>query len=408
MSEGHIADSIYVYVERFDQASNTVLVDPVESNTYNLFLDIIRAVAPNKGISDPSMILIKNYHQKKLREGTTYEMDQKVLASLVALGQVNIFQIQGDSLIIGYQIDLSNIKDPLFLKSKSFSFEERFYLNLDFRTKNDPKKIEVDLNEPVSVTIRNVGQGSWNEIRINNRLALVFDIGTHYFTSKEDVKAIIGKRETTFQEHKPNVVISHWDVDHYHCLKGMSDETLSSIQYFLCRSYLPTMTSRMIFVRIQRLIGQENMFPLAPFEKPEKSLGYAPLIKLNDDAQNLIFYNSCEHRNRNQNAICMAIRRPNSSIVLPADVHYKQISNCILPDLGFENDHYLVVPHHGGNAGSFLYDLQGKAKPTQAIISVGKNSYGHPIDRNIDRLRKTGFRVLQTRFLGKDVDIDLS
>ena len=350
------------------------------------------------------MVLINNYTQKKVQEGVTYDLNGTTIQKI--LQDNRITQFQQNSLIIGYQIDLKEEDDVLFGKSKSFSDIERFEFNIEqYPNHTIP---EVEIKGDIKVLVRNVGQGSWNEIIINNRTELIFDIGTHYLTKQTEIHEMLKDKEDIFLKDKPGVIISHWDIDHYHYLIGLSNEALKSIRFLCARNYLPTMTSRMIYFKIERLIGHMSMYPIEPFPKPDKSPGYAKLQKINPNAQNIIYYNSTLHRNRNQNAICLAIRKVNSSIVLPADTHYSQISNCILPDLGYENDHYLVVPHHGGNAGKFVYNLKKIKAPQSAIVSVGKNSYGHPISEHLQHLRDIGFKILQTNSLKKDIEVVLN
>lgn len=392
----------YVYVEKVHE--DTVLVDFVESGAFESFLESIGPVSNGKTYVDPSMVLVNNYNQKRLQEGVTYSLNIAAIQKIIEDNRIN--QYQQDSLIIGFQIDLKKDDDELLGKSKSFSEMERSELNLEQFPNHEIPDIEI--KGDIKVLVRNVGQGSWNEIVINNRTELIFDIGTHYLTKRTDIQGMLKNKEDIFLSDKPGVIISHWDIDHYHYLIGLSDQALKSIRFFCARNYLPTMTSRMIYFKIERLIGPTNMYPVEPFPKPGKSLGYAKLEKINPKAQNIIYYNSTLHRNRNQNAICLAIRKANSSIVLPADTHYTQISNCILPDLGFENDHYLVVPHHGGNAGKFEYNLKKIKSPQSAIVSVGRNSYGHPISEHLQNLRDLGFKVLQTNSLKRDIEVVLT
>lgn len=60
-----------------------------------------------------------------------------------------------------------------------------------------------------------------------------------------------------------------------------------------------------------------------------------------------------------------------------------------------DNVDILKVGHHGSNTSSgedFLEEIKGKV----AIVSVGKNKYGHPHKEVIERLEKCGYIVLRT------------
>lgn len=59
----------------------------------------------------------------------------------------------------------------------------------------------------------------------------------------------------------------------------------------------------------------------------------------------------------------------------------------------------LKVSHHGSKYSTselFLKNID----PIDAVVSVGKNSYGHPSQETLDRLRKEDVRILRTDELG--------
>ncbi len=59
----------------------------------------------------------------------------------------------------------------------------------------------------------------------------------------------------------------------------------------------------------------------------------------------------------------------------------------------------LKVAHHGSKystSESFLNSV----KPKEAIVLVGKNSYGHPTSETLDRLQKIGASIFRTDLLG--------
>lgn len=63
----------------------------------------------------------------------------------------------------------------------------------------------------------------------------------------------------------------------------------------------------------------------------------------------------------------------------------------------------MKVPHHGSKTGmteEWLKDLS----PQLAVVSVGKNNYGHPSMEALQMLQKVGARVMRTDG-GKDVEI---
>lgn len=55
----------------------------------------------------------------------------------------------------------------------------------------------------------------------------------------------------------------------------------------------------------------------------------------------------------------------------------------------------LKVAHHG-SAGSTSDELVAATRPKLAVISVGKNSFGHPRKEVIEKLEKAGIKILRT------------
>jgi beta-lactamase superfamily II metal-dependent hydrolase len=61
------------------------------------------------------------------------------------------------------------------------------------------------------------------------------------------------------------------------------------------------------------------------------------------------------------------------------------------------NNKYLVVKvSHHGSAKNFSYTLMREVSPQYAIVSVGKNSYGHPGKKVLELLEKLGIKILRT------------
>ena len=64
----------------------------------------------------------------------------------------------------------------------------------------------------------------------------------------------------------------------------------------------------------------------------------------------------------------------------------------------------LVVGHHGSKY-STSDELLDTTKPETAVISVGYNSYGHPTEEVLERLRDRNIQVFRTDISG-NVTID--
>ena len=64
---------------------------------------------------------------------------------------------------------------------------------------------------------------------------------------------------------------------------------------------------------------------------------------------------------------------------------------------------YIKVPHHGSKNG-LTHELLDASSPEIGVISVGKNSYGHPNEETLKMLKEKGVRTLRTDEEG-DIEI---
>lgn len=97
---------------------------------------------------------------------------------------------------------------------------------------------------------------------------------------------------------------------------------------------------------------------------------------------------------KNDYCTVLSVKNKTSKILLTGDIS-KEIEEKIKDDIE-ENYTVLKVAHHGSNYSSSEKFLK-KVNPKYSIISVGKNnSYGHPGNETIERLRKQGGVIYRT------------
>ena len=77
-----------------------------------------------------------------------------------------------------------------------------------------------------------------------------------------------------------------------------------------------------------------------------------------------------------------------------SEVEQLLLQHTVLPDIEL-----MVVGHHGSRY-STSEELLEATRPEQAIISVGRNSYGHPTQEVLDRLEQAGAEVYRTDLQG--------
>lgn len=97
---------------------------------------------------------------------------------------------------------------------------------------------------------------------------------------------------------------------------------------------------------------------------------------------------------KNDYCTVLSVKNKTSKILLTGDIS-KKIEEKIKDDIE-ENYTVLKVAHHGSNYSSSEKFLK-KVNPKYSIISVGKNnSYGHPGNETMERLRKQGGVIYRT------------
>ncbi len=393
------SDEILVYIESYDKQGGSILFDFIDSNEFNSFNDILNI---NVTLRSPSMVFVKGYFLKPVQENTIYTIKKETVNQLNEQGLI-VQDFEG-SFIIGYRVLLNDTIKNFFEHSVSLNEFEKGLRKVNVTKIGDFNHIPSTIKGGISFKIRNVEQANWNELYMDHKAWIIYDAGAPVHATRGKVLSIIENREALYKSDSPGLFISHWDVDHYHSLVAMSDETIRRFSFFVCRDHLPTLTSRMLFGRFSLLLPAEKVFSIPAGPKVK---GPTPLTLISDPNNQILIFRGHEHKDRNRSGIVLVIRNANSNVIFSGDTHYRQLSEYVLPHISYPGKHYLVVPHHGGNAGKFSYELKSKTKITSAIISVGKNSYGHPFKRNTDNLHRIGFTILKTNVLESDIEVDM-
>jgi len=406
------SEPINIRVEEFNKYKKEVLFDFTAKSDFIRFSETIKpSISNNETIKlvddsffmDKSMVLLKNYDGNILREGSTYSLND---ANIKLFNNDKIEE--PDSYLVRYEI--------FSLQSKENTFNRR-YINRNFEV-NDfyiPVKTNTIIEklsfnnegQKLKIIVRNIGQGNWNEVCQNGEIKLVYDIGDPVDATKLKVNEFVRGRKDIYQKSKPILILSHWDKDHYHSILGMSNEEIKKcFSKFICRDQLPNITSERVFNKIIDSIGPENIFTIPTEVKTKRKFKKVTHIPLTPIDKKIVLYNSEESKNRNKSGFLLTIKSKSQNIILSGDAHYNDISNSILPLLNTKKINNIVVPHHGGNAGKYLYDIPNNSAG-KAIISVGRNIHKHPFEHYIKALEKSGFKILQTKNSSNDIEIIL-
>ncbi|QTL97941.1 DNA internalization-related competence protein ComEC/Rec2 [Iocasia frigidifontis] len=97
---------------------------------------------------------------------------------------------------------------------------------------------------------------------------------------------------------------------------------------------------------------------------------------------------------RNNNSVVLKVNYGNFSLLLTGDLE-KEGEYRLIESGDFIKSNVLKLGHHG-SAGSSSELFLRKVEPDYAVISVGRNNYGHPAQEVFDRTNKFNIKTLRT------------
>jgi len=119
------------------------------------------------------------------------------------------------------------------------------------------------------------------------------------------------------------------------------------------------------------------------------------IFKLGEATFEIMAPNSASYDDANDYSIVIKLTFSNNSFLLTGDSESVSESEMINNGLNLNAD-VLKVGHHASKS-STTQEFLNKVKPKYAVISVGKdNSYGHPNQLTMDRLKDAGIPVYRT------------
>ncbi len=211
-----------------------------------------------------------------------------------------------------------------------------------------------------------------------------------------------------FYDHKIEMVIStHPDADH---LTGL----ISVIQNYKVEKILinPIDPGTQVYQALVSGVGGEGLDIINPevgmrvgsgliyldIENPSDAL--LSRLELKDEGSNLSKYKISGETNLY--SIVTRISFKNFTAVLSGDIP-QEISDALAVSWPMGSVDYIKIPHHGSINGLTENFLRA-SMPKIAVISVGKNSWGHPREEILEMLAKYNVRVFRTDKMG---DIEL-
>lgn len=221
------------------------------------------------------------------------------------------------------------------------------------------------------MTVLDVGQGQCILLKDKGRYYMV-DCGGDYDDDAADVAAEYLLSKGVYELE--GIILTHYDADH----TGGVFPLLSRIH--VKNIYIPE-------------IEPDNTVRKALVDAyPDKISIISGTRKIADEQITLF----CgENRSSgNESGICVLFQPDNCDILILGDRgragELSLLQQTKLPQIDI-----LVLGHHGA-AGSTSWELLRQTRPTVAVISVGKNSFGHPADETLNRLAQIDCDVLRT------------
>ena len=235
----------------------------------------------------------------------------------------------------------------------------------------------------------NVGQGDSAYVRFPDGRDMIVDGGPD-----DSLLPCLGRHMPFWDRHVNIVVLSHPQKDHLQGLLSVFERF--SVDYFV-RSDVENNSEG--FKQLIELIRRKKIS-----EKLETS---GDRIKIGATSLSFIWPSDSQiakHTGElNDSCLVFFLRFGSFDALFPgdADSHVeKYYTGSLLADDSVE---LLKVPHHGSKTG-MTDDFINWIHPKTAVISVGKNSYGHPSNEAIGLLSSVGANVFRTDKNG-DVEV---
>lgn len=243
----------------------------------------------------------------------------------------------------------------------------------------------------------NVGQGDATLLTYKNIQVLV-DGGPD-----DKVLDCLGKYLPFWDREIELVVLTHPDGDHF---TGLIDV----FKFYKVDNYL---TNNISIIKpeyrvLENTVGSSGVRVIYPVTGQSIGLDLiqldtlAPLEQFLDISYQISDKNEISDEETNKYSIVSLVRFGNFKALLTGDMT-NEVSDRLADTLVLSEVEWIKIPHHGSKNG-LTQNLLEKTMPGLAIISVGKNNYGHPSNEILEMLETYGIKYLRTDKAG-DVEV---
>lgn len=392
-------NKVSVYIEKTNRQEHFVLLDFINEAEYNMVLDFC-----NIGFRehDGTMILLKTKSGCNFKYPTEGKIYNTTLENFRTL--INLYReqpvIENNSPDILLEINLNEhstkIASEIFNNGHYPSQSSNFSTNSS--SNNINKKLSIShIN---NVIVKNVGHGNWNQIISNSSRDIMFDFGCSFIYSNSERRKLLNNNPlNTFTD----LIISHWDVDHYNLINSATDTELSYIK----NVYAPPPSSNLMCQKAIKRLHRANITYLSPIAKRLQRR----IISLHEisSGNNWYLFSGEQSKNKNLSGLALAIYSSTDCVYFCADHSFRQVFDDMHNHLSSQISkltYHFIVPHHGGKAGTYnANNFVNSGNCGYAVASSAQNPHGGPRQDTISLFTSLGFNWKETEKVGNDIVI---
>ena len=331
-------------------------------------------------------------HQDGLIRGAHYYLNLRALEN--RLSRIEPGTKEGFPLLFNITLQSRNKRGgqngaPLLYLTDNLIYPQWVFSSLQDRVIL-PK---VHAGNHVLLKVWDVDQGNFNEVIVDKQPYVIYDAGTEVYDGTMPFCSLLKKLQDELDKGElPLFVLSHWHADHYSLLFGLSDGYFEKIDKCVFPSYVKNLSVYNFIVRLN-LLGVNVRMVYLPY------VDNWTRVAANDHLR--LYANKYYHSSPNNSGLTMFVQGVTNNAMLPGDCRYAlaeaQTNDSIIYEIGGDGTHYLVIPHHCGEAGKVTYNLK-ESKRIEGIVSVGKNGkHGHPNGDILEKIKKFVSDVKMTK-----------
>lgn len=221
-------------------------------------------------------------------------------------------------------------------------------------------------NNKAKVIFCDVGQGD-GMLLIRNNFQMLVDTGPN----NKKILGCLEKYVPFWDKEIDVVVISHWDKDHSGGLKDVMKN------YKIDKIYSSNEKQGQV---------EQNVYSEKLIENDVVGIGMIRYEVLNSGGDGV---------ESNMGSLVGILNYKGTKVLTTGDAPKEVEDRLIWQRILQGGIDILKVSHHGSNTAT-SEELLDVIKPNLAVISVGKNGYGHPTKEVLDRLEKRGIEIRRT------------